>query len=184
MLAAAAAGILFLTTTHAASEPGPFFEADQPFFHTQVQVTPAVQADTVETNFVVRGILIPFPTGHALVFDQELLRIAGFWAVPTGIPPITPATMAQTSYDRPRRKAGSIHPAPTGPLLLMTPMHPGAVEGSAVPSRTATDDDDVEMVAAGRVFAHVRPLVLDLPHPTERAGSSRSARDQEGISST
>ena len=131
MLAAAAAGILFLTTTHAASEPGPFFEADQPFFHTQVQVTPAVQADTVETNFVVRGILIPFPTGHALVFDQELLRIAGFWAVPTGIPPITPATMAQTSYDRPRRKAGSIHPAPTGPLLLMTPMHPGAVEGSA-----------------------------------------------------
>ena len=51
--------------------------------------------------------------------------MAAIWIVPADSTPVTPETMAQTSYSRPRRKAGTAHPAPTGPVLLSTGMHPG-----------------------------------------------------------
>ncbi|MEO6004570.1 MAG: DUF6797 domain-containing protein [Opitutus sp.] len=106
-------------------EPGPFFEPDQPFFQTQVEIVPVASPQVQPVNFVVRGLVIPSAVGPAVAFDQELLRVAGLWVVPPDSTPVTPETMAQTSYARPRRKAASAHPAPTGPVLLATGMHPG-----------------------------------------------------------
>ncbi|MEO5959199.1 MAG: DUF6797 domain-containing protein [Opitutaceae bacterium] len=121
------AGVLSVAGSARAAEPavGPFFEADQPFFQSQVQVTAPSKGDSVGGNFVVRGLVLPLASGHALVFDQELLRIAAIWSVPPGSPPITPLTMAQASYTNPRRKVAAEHPLPTGPLLLTAGMHPG-----------------------------------------------------------
>ena len=103
-------------------EVGPFFEPAQPLFQTQAAVHP--------DNFVVRGILLPLASGHAVLFDQELLRVAAIWSVPPGEPPISERTMAQISYRRPRAKVFSAHPQPTGPLLLSTPMRPGVEAAS------------------------------------------------------
>src|SRR4051812_3333451 len=69
------------------AKPGPFFEPDQPFFQTQVEVAP--------DNFVVRGVLLPLASGYAVLFDQELLRVAALWRVPEGKSPVTERTMAQ-----------------------------------------------------------------------------------------
>jgi mono/diheme cytochrome c family protein len=125
-LAFCTVGLLSFAICPAASpDVGPFFEPDQPFFESQVQVTTKEAATQDYGNFVVRGIVQPFPSGAARVFDQELLRVAGVWRVPAGESPISPDTMAQTSYARPRRKAGAAHPLPTGPLLLTTGAHPG-----------------------------------------------------------
>jgi glucose/arabinose dehydrogenase len=109
----------------AAESVGPFFEPDQPFFQSQVQLVAPPQGQLAGGNFVVRGIVLPLASGHCVVFDQELLRIAGLWPVPSGETPITLHTMAQVSYANPRRKVGGEHPQPTGPLLLVTGMHPG-----------------------------------------------------------
>jgi cytochrome c2 len=103
--------------------PGPFFEPGQPLFQTQGAIHP--------DNFVVRGILLPLPSGHAVLFDQELLRVAAIWSVPAGQPPISERTMAQISYRRPRAKVFSEHPQPTGPLLLTSAMLPGAATDAA-----------------------------------------------------
>ncbi|HTO05101.1 MAG TPA: DUF6797 domain-containing protein, partial [Opitutus sp.] len=116
--------LVLLSCSHAAQEPGPFFEPDQPFFHTQIEIS-AATSEAAEPNFVVRGVLIPLEGTHAVGFDQELLRVAGFWTIPGGEPPITLETMAQTSYARPRKKSSTVHPTPTGPRLLSTGMHPG-----------------------------------------------------------
>lgn len=124
-LAFCTAALLSFAICPAAPEVGPFFEPDQPFFQTQVQISTENAAAHDTGNFVVRGIVVPFTSGQALVFDQELLRVAGFWSIPAGEPPVTPETMAQTSYARPRRKAGAAHPLPAGPLLLVTGSHPG-----------------------------------------------------------
>lgn len=99
---------------------GPFFEPAQPFYHTQAAVHP--------DNFVVRGVLLPLASGHAVLFDQELLRIAAIWTIPAGQPPVSERTMAQISYRNPRAKVFSEHPQPTGPLLLTAPMFPGAAK--------------------------------------------------------
>lgn len=111
----------------AASTPevGPFFEPGQPFFQSQVQLSAPPKGELVGGNFVVRGIVIPVGAAHSLVFDQELLRVAGVWEVPPGKPLVTLTTMAQISYASPRRKAAAEHPQPTGRLLLTAGMHPG-----------------------------------------------------------
>ena len=109
----------------AAPEFGTFFEAEQPFFQSQVQLTPPPPGELVGGNFVIRGIVLPLKSGHAIVFDQELMRVAGVWKTPAPDQPVTPMTMAQISYVNPRKKAGAEHPLPTGPLLLTTGMHPG-----------------------------------------------------------
>lgn len=98
--------------------PGPFFEPGQPFFHTQVEVAP--------DHFVVRGVLLPLASGHAVLFDQELLRVAAIWSIPEGQTPVSARTMAQISYRDSRAKANFQHPEPTGPLLVSTVMLPGA----------------------------------------------------------
>lgn len=109
----------------AENPPTTFFEPDQPFFQTQVQVAAAATLGEPDPNFVVRGIVLPVEGSFAVVFDQELLRVAAVWSVPVGQPPVTPTTMAQISYMNPRRKVGGEHPQPTGPVLLSTRMHPG-----------------------------------------------------------
>ena len=120
------ASLITLSAAHAAvPEPGSFFETDQPFFQTQVEINPASDAVHGTGNFVVRGIVLPLAAGTTVAFDQELLRVAGLWIAPASGSPVTPETMAQTSYAKPRRKAASAHPAPTGPVLLETGMHPG-----------------------------------------------------------
>lgn len=123
------AGVASAPFALAAAEPGPFFEAEQPFFQTQLQVEPAPTADPAGANMVVRGILIPVEPGLALVFDQELLRLAGVWHVPEGDAPVTLKTMAQISYAVARRKATGDHPEPTGPLVVRSGMHPGVASG-------------------------------------------------------
>jgi mono/diheme cytochrome c family protein len=107
------------------AEVGPFFEKEQPFYQSQVEVVAPVKGQEGSGNFVVRGIVLPLASGHAVVFDQELLRIAAVWKVPAGQPPITLMGMAQISYANLRKKAASGHPQPTGPLLLYTGVHPG-----------------------------------------------------------
>jgi glucose/arabinose dehydrogenase/mono/diheme cytochrome c family protein len=109
----------------AASAVGPFFESDFPYFQAQVQLVPPPKGELVGGNFVVRGIVLPLPSGYCVVFDQELMRLAGLWKMAAPDAPITPMTMAQISYVNPKRKAAAEHPQPTGPLLLTSAMHPG-----------------------------------------------------------
>lgn len=119
-------GLLAITASAlVAQEPTQFFEADQPFFQSQVQIAAAAAAGQPDPNFVVRGILIPLSTGHVVAFDQELLRVAGIWQMPAGETPVTLTTMAQISYAKPRLKVGGQHPRPTGRVVLSTGMHPG-----------------------------------------------------------
>lgn len=110
------------------AEVGPFFDPAQPFFQTQAAIHPE--------NFVVRGVLLPLASGHAVLFDQELLRVAAIWNVPPGQPPVSEQTMAQISYRNPRAKVFSAHPQPTGPLLFTSAMRPGA---AASPAALALD---------------------------------------------
>jgi len=105
--------------------PGPFFEAEQPFFQSQVQVTPPPAGRTSGGNFVVRGLIIRIGPAHAAVFDQELLRLAALWEVPAGAPLTTLQTMPQISYVQRGRRVNAAHPELTGPTLLATGMHPG-----------------------------------------------------------
>jgi len=104
---------------------GPFFEPIQPFFHSQVEVFAPAPGQKTGGNFVVRGILLPLPSGYCVLFDQELLRIAAIWRSPAGSPPITLATMAQISYANIREKAGAGHPRPTGTVVMSSPVLPG-----------------------------------------------------------
>ena len=104
---------------------GPFFEAAQPFFHSQVEVFAPAQGKTTGGNLVVRGILLPLSSGYCVLFDQELLRVAAIWRIPAGSAPVTLATMAQISYADLRQKAGARHPQPTGPVSLSTGVFPG-----------------------------------------------------------
>lgn len=112
-----AASALVTRAAEDPTTPGPFFETSQPFYQTQVELP--------GDHFVVRGILLPLSSGHVVLFDQELLRVAAIWQAPAGQPPISLRTMAQISYARPRAKVGSDHPQPTAPALLTTPMLPG-----------------------------------------------------------
>lgn len=118
--------ILFAEARLAAAEegPAPFFEADQPFFQTQVEMS--ADSDAVAGDLVVRGVLLPAGVDTFVLFDQELLRPVAAWRAPAGQPPITLMTMAQISYAAPRRKVGADHPRPTGPLWWSSAAHPGA----------------------------------------------------------
>jgi glucose/arabinose dehydrogenase len=119
-------GALLVSPVHtpgAEVEVGPFFEPSQPFYHTQAAIHPE--------NFVVRGVLLPLTSGHAVLFDQELLRVAAIWEIPAGQPPVSERTMAQISYRNPRAKVYSAHPQPTGSLLLSTAMLPGVADSPA-----------------------------------------------------
>lgn len=123
-LASLLTGVAFLRGA-GAPEVGPFFEPEQPFFQSQVQLVAPPRGQEAGGNFVVRGIVLPLASGYCVVFDQELMRLAGLWKTPAGQTPITPVTMAQISYASIRRKAAAEHPQPTGPLLLSVGMHPG-----------------------------------------------------------
>lgn len=117
---------VFVTGGFAAGpETGPFFEPNHPFFQSQVEVFAPEKGQLTGENFVVRGILLPLPSGHCVLFDQELLRVAAIWRMPPGGTPVTPTTMAQISYASLRRKAGAGHPRPTGPVLMSSDVHPG-----------------------------------------------------------
>ncbi len=120
--------LVLATVVRAAEGPavGPFFEPNQPFFQSQVEVFAPANGAKTGDNFVVRGILLPLAEGHCVLFDQELLRVAAIWKIPAGGTPITPRTMAQISYVELRKKADSAHPRPTGPVLLSTAVFPGA----------------------------------------------------------
>ena len=109
---------------------GPFFESAQPFFHSQVEVFAPTQGKTTGENMVVRGIVLPLSSGHCVLFDQELLRVAAIWRIPAGRTPVTLATMAQISYANLRQKAGAGHPRPTGPVLMSTGVFPGVAGDS------------------------------------------------------
>jgi glucose/arabinose dehydrogenase/mono/diheme cytochrome c family protein len=132
---------------HAADTPavGPFFEPTQPFFQSQVEVFAPAKGQKTGESFVVRGLVLPLASGHCVLFDQELLRVAAIWQTPAGSPPITPRTMAQISYVELRRKADSQHPRPTGPVLFSSAVHPGVGDGVAAlffdPRRPASDGD-------------------------------------------
>lgn len=122
------AGLSFGSRALAAAAPmvpGPFFEPEQPFFQTQVEVVPVPRGMANGGDLIVRGILVPLSSGHCVLFDQELMRVAGVWAVPAGQPPVTLMNMAQISYANPRRKAAADHPRPTGKILIGAGAHPG-----------------------------------------------------------
>jgi hypothetical protein len=106
--------------------PGPFFEAEQPFFQTPLLVAKAESEKSGEENFVVRGIVLRMGPGHAAIFDQELLRMAALWEVPAGQPLTTLQTMPQISYVQRGQKVNDTHPEPVGRLLLTTGERPGA----------------------------------------------------------
>jgi glucose/arabinose dehydrogenase len=129
LLAAAVTSLLSFSPAALGAAAGPevgtFFETDQPFFQAQVQLAAPPKGELVGGNFVVRGILLPLKSGYCLVFDQELMRVAGVWKMSAPDAPVTPMTMAQISYVNPKRKAAAEHPQPTGPLLLTAGMHPG-----------------------------------------------------------
>ncbi len=130
-------GVLSAQPASNAPTPGPFFEPEQPFFQSQVQVTPPPAGRTSGGNFVIRGLVLRIGPRHAAVFDQELLRLAALWEVPAGEPLTTLQTMPQISYMQRGRRVNAAHPELTGPTLLMTGMHPGA----AGPDAAALFDD-------------------------------------------
>lgn len=140
-------------------EPGPFFEPGQPLFQTQAAVHP--------DNFVVRGILLPLPSGHAVLFDQELLRVAAIWSIPAGQPPVSERTMAQISYRRPRAKVYSEHPQPTGPLLLTSAMLPGvAADAAGLTTDPRAPNRDGDYGRGPLPVAHARFEGASLAGPT------------------
>ncbi len=124
-LLAAAALVIPSLAWCAVPAVGSFFEPEQPFFHSQLEVTPPPEGKDAGGNFVVRGIVIPVGPRHGLVFDQELMRVAAIWEIPNGEPLTTLITMPQISYHAPSRKVGADHPEPTGPILLTRGMNPG-----------------------------------------------------------
>ena len=147
----------------AVAEAGPFFEKEQPFFQSQLEVVPEGKGAESNGNFVVRGIVLPLASGHAVVFDQELLRIAAVWKVPAGQPPITLMGMAQISYANLRRKADSAHPQPSGPALLSTAMHPGIgvdIRALHADARPAMSPGDVGRGALPAGRAHFEGVEL------------------------
>ncbi len=111
---------------------GPFFEAEQPFFQSQVEVfAPKSKAQLTGDNFVVRGLLLPLASGHCVLFDQELMRVAAVWKMPAGGTPVTLMSMPAISYVNLTRKVAAEHPRPTGPVLLSTTVHPGVANDVA-----------------------------------------------------
>ncbi|MBC7366335.1 MAG: c-type cytochrome [Undibacterium sp.] len=147
----------------ALTEAGPFFEKEQPFFQSQVEIVAAGKGQDGNGNFVVRGIVLPLASGHAVVFDQELLRIAAVWKVPAGQPPVTLMGMAQISYSDLRKKADSAHPQPSGPALLSTAMHPGIgadIAALHVDARPAMSPGDVGRGALPAARAHFEGVEL------------------------
>lgn len=154
---------------------GPFFEREQPFFQSQVEVfAPAKGAKTGE-NFVVRGIVLPLASGYCVLFDQELLRVAAVWKIPAGGTPITPATMAQISYDTLRKKAGAQHPRPTGPVLLSTGVFPGVAS-----ERAALRSDPRQAARAGDVGRGALPAAIGRFEGIELAGAKAVLRYRVG----
>ncbi|MCX6954407.1 MAG: c-type cytochrome [Verrucomicrobia bacterium] len=114
-----------LRAASAAPAVGPFFEPTQPFFQSPVEVFAPAKGQKTGENFVVRGILLPLASGHCVLFDQELMRVAAIWKIPAGGPPVSLLTVASVSYENIRKKVGGEHPRPTGPVLLSTRVHPG-----------------------------------------------------------
>ncbi len=104
--------------------PGPFFEPGFPCFQTKLDLTE--KEGPFRDNFAVRGLILPLADNLTLGFDQDLLRVTGFWIVPEGTPPVTLRTMAQASYEKWSRKADHQHPTPTGSVLFPTALKPGA----------------------------------------------------------
>jgi hypothetical protein len=121
--------VVFSTALLAAPAPAPevgrFFESEQPFFQSQLELVPPPAGELIGGNFVVRGILVPLEAGGCLIFDQELLRVAAIWKTAPGQPPVTLTTMAAISYAEPRRKVAGEHPKPSTRPVLLAGMHPG-----------------------------------------------------------
>jgi mono/diheme cytochrome c family protein len=154
---------------------GPFFEREQPFFQSQVEVFAPAKGVKTGENFVVRGIVLPLASGQCVLFDQELLRVAAIWQMPAGGTPITPATMAQISYDTLRKKAGAQHPRPTGPVLLSTDAFPGAAS-----ARAALRSDPRPAARDGEVGRGALPAEVGRFEGIELAGATAVLRYRIG----
>jgi glucose/arabinose dehydrogenase/mono/diheme cytochrome c family protein len=162
----------------APAEPkvGPFFEPAQPFFQSQVEVfAPASKAQLTGDNFVVRGLLLPLASGHIVLFDQELLRVAAVWKMPAGGTPVTPMSMAAISYVNIRRKVGAEHPRPTGPVLIGSKVHPGVGADAA-----ALLDDPRPAAREGEVGRGPLPASLARFEGIELAGETALLRYRVG----
>lgn len=150
---------------------GPFFEPVQPFFGSQVEVFAPAKGQKTGENFVVRGLLLPLASGHCVLFDQELLRVAAIWKIPAGGTPVTPLTMAAISYESIRRKVGGEHPRPTGPVLFSTSVHPGVAGNLA-----ALWTDPREPAREGEVGRGALPVAQARFEGIELAGATAILR--------
>jgi mono/diheme cytochrome c family protein len=108
-----------------AQNPGPFFDPAMPIHATPV--------DAGAAGVIARGLLVRVGDGQWVVFDQDLLRPALWFAAKPGSDPLTLETMAQTSWFQPTRKAGVNHPKPlaAGPVTALAPALPGIGGGVA-----------------------------------------------------
>ena len=154
---------------------GPFFEPAQPFFQSQVEVNPPAKGQLTSENFVVRGILLPLASGHCVLFDQELLRVAAIWKIPAGGTAVTPANMAQNSYTTLGRQPTAAHPRPAGPALLATAVHPGVARTAA-----ALKDDPRPPERVGDVGRGALPAAVGRFEGIERAGDTAILHYQSG----
>ena len=104
---------------------GSFFEPEFPFVQTAVNLSAGPVPKGRKQQIVVRGIVLPFPDGSTVLFDQELLRLAAWWQTPKGQTPITLLSMAQNSYAEPHRKTGQECPRAAATPLQTTAFAPG-----------------------------------------------------------
>ncbi len=99
-------------------------DAATPFFDPTVPVH-ATPVDAGEGGVIARGLLIRAGDGQWVVFDQDLLRPALWFASPGGKDPLTLEMMSQTSWHEPTRKSGVRQPRPAGEAVALAPELPG-----------------------------------------------------------
>ena len=139
----------------------PFFEPGYPFAQSKVEITPGDPAKG--GNLVIRGILLPLRDGVTVAFDQELLRVAGFWVTPPGAPMVSLRTMAQISYAVNSRKADHQQPEPAAPAVFATAVVPGITSDPAqvgVDPRPASVPGDLGRGPLPRTLARFDGLEL------------------------
>lgn len=95
----------------------PFFDPLMPVHGTSVKVG--------EDDVLARGLLVRVSEGVWVVFDQELLRPAGWFASRAGEEPVSLELMAQASWVEPTKKAGVKVPVPNGRVMPMVSALPG-----------------------------------------------------------
>jgi hypothetical protein len=115
--------LISLTASVPTLAVGSFFDPALP-----VHATPV---DLGEAGILARGLLVRLGGNEWVVFDQDLMRPAHWFAGAPGKEPVTLLMMAQASWENPTRKAKKNQPSPTGRGVNLAPALPGIATDTA-----------------------------------------------------